>query len=136
MSKAHPADALDVALVELARAAEEVGDAAQLLEREAFDERLRAVARDRPPDDLRALAHQRRGLDEHPPAVAGVAEAARVALGLEPVDDRGDRGGGEAAELGEAPRRDAPALVVDDVQALRVGAVEAQRLVGEAVASR
>src|SRR5205085_581686 len=105
-------------LVVLAALALEVEHELELLDGERAERVYELLVRS--PDDLRALAQQRRELDEHAPPVLRVGGPPGVAGALEAVDDGGHGGGRQAAGLREPARRDG-ALAIDDVQAAAVG---------------
>ena len=62
------------------------------------------------------------GLDEHLAPVARVRASVHQPAGLRPVDQRGDRRGGECGFFGDGARR--PRALADKAQAAPVGAVE------------
>jgi hypothetical protein len=96
----EPADAVDVAPVEVDPETEELHHALELLHRHALEACHRVLA-ERAPDGGSSLGEEWRELDDDLPPVLLVAPALRLSRPLETVEHRGDGGSGEPAQLGQ-----------------------------------
>ena len=125
-------DAREVAAGQLVRGVQELGDEIELVAGETAGELRLPFGGDRAPDLVRAGIEVVGDLDLDPAAVRGIRHAAGVPGALEPVDDAGDGARREARLRRQGAGGDA-GVVLDDVQAVEVGEVDAQRLGGAVV---
>ena len=125
--QAQAANTLRMLLVELAAEAEERPHGRELVARHPR-ERFASLACDRPPDPLVVRPQLRGELDDHPPPVRRVADPARVAGALEPVDDGRDRRGCQTGQLRKAAGGQRT-LVVDDAETAAIRDVDPELLV-------
>jgi hypothetical protein len=116
-----------VAAGQLVRGVQELGDEIELVAGETAGELRAPLGGYRAPDRVRAGIEVVGDLDLDPAAVRGITNPAGIAGALEPVDDARDGAGREARLRRQGAGRDTTA-VLDDVQAVEVGEVDAERL--------
>src|SRR5262245_29193428 len=110
---------------------QELGDQIELSAGKTAGELRVPLGAERVPDLVGAGVEAVGDLDLDPATIRRIRYSAGIAGALEPVDDAGDGAGGEARLGGQGAGGETPA-VLDDVEGVEVGEVDAERL-GRAV---
>src|SRR6266540_3637383 len=118
--------------VDLVGRSEELGDALELLGAELAGEGRPPVRRHGPPDLFGTAVELRRHLDLDAAAIVRVGNASCKSHALQAVDYPGHGACGQPGLHGQLPRRQ-PTAVLDDVEAVQVGLVDAEALGREVV---